>query len=73
MVFVEEWYLPEFVVLRGFIGKGSLVQIPPIRSISVVMQTEVSNVLKVECFGCHLVMHTDDFTSKVTVVCLLAK
>jgi len=63
----EEWYLPKSGVPQGFSGKGSLVHIPPIRLINVVIQEETSNVVKVECFGCHLIAHGDDFTSKVTM------
>lgn len=54
-------------VPQEFSGKGSLVQIPPTRLICIVMRKETSNVVKVECFGCHLIMHSDDFTSKVTM------
>lgn len=62
-----EWHLPESVVLQGLSAKADLFQIPPIRLICVVMQADISNVVKVECLGCHLIMHSDDFTSKVTM------
>lgn len=52
---------------KGLVGKAVLFQIAPIRLIYVVMQADVSNIVKVERLGCHLITHSDDFTSKVTV------
>lgn len=37
---------------KDLVGKAVLFQISPIRLICVVMQADVSNIVKVECLGC---------------------
>lgn len=52
---------------KDLVGKAVLFQISPIRLICVVIQADVTNIVKVECLGCHSITHCDDFTSKVTM------